>query len=105
MVAEVKNMDKYEVKATPTERGIAELGKFQRTELDGEPVLFMPLESDDPEPGELGELMTFHIPGSDLIHYGRIRDVITSNSRLRGDYRVAVIAPIGVRVRGDDDRG
>lgn len=86
-----------------TTRAIEELRDFQRSVLNGEPVLFMPLDDDDPTPTELDTLMTFRLPGSDLIHYAWVRDVVTSSSLLRGDYRIVVAAPLGVRVATEED--
>lgn len=86
-----------------TMRAIEELRDFQRTELNGEPVLFMPLDDGDEAPTELGEIMTFRLSGSDLLHYAWVRDVVTSSSMLRGDYRIVVVAPMGIRVVTEED--
>lgn len=80
-------------------RGIEELGHFQRADLDGEPVLFLPRDLDGTE--KLGDIVEFSIPGSDLVHVGLVRDVVTSHSLRKGDYGVLTISPVGVK-KGDE---
>lgn len=99
----LKQKEEHEGHALPITRAIEELRDYQRSVLNGEPVLFMPLDDDDPTPTELDTLMTFRLPGSDLIHYAWVRDVVTSSSILRGDYRILVAAPMGVRVATEED--
>jgi hypothetical protein len=86
-----------------TTRAIEELRDFQRSELNGEPVLFLTLDDEDVAPTELNGMMSFRLRSSDLIHYAWVRDVVTTSSLLRGDYRIVVAAPLGVRVATEEE--